>query len=356
MEPTTFSSIGIGLNSTANVEDTEDGSFSTTTTVTIILRTLSIIIAVSLVVVSNVINLVILPRVKCFGEVTKFLLRSLAVTDLMIGISLIVAICPAIIDYWPYGDALCKFIGSAGTLLATASSLTLMCISIDRYLAVTKPLRYISVVTLPRARFVVSIVWSTCVIFIATVVTATWPPFQNIHYDSILCNCIVKFFDGKVFPRALGAAAVCVLIPSVVISVTNSRLLMISIGHAKRIHALPGHRAGGQNHRISTKELKAVKTTLTITGIYYVAWTPFITTQIYQAISPTPVADWLHFLAGYLVICNSWWNVFIYCFMNRMFMEKLKELLNSKCKCHLNTMGSEDLHSAVMTDTNESVT
>lgn len=312
--------------------DLQDDTLATPTPI-IVLRTLSILLEFSLVVGSNVINLIILPRVNCFGEVTKFLLRSLAVTDLLIGIVVGFAVSPAIMDYWPYGDVFCKLIGSLGTFLSTTSSLTLMCISLDRYLAVTKPLRYIVIVTLSRARLVVLTVWIICIIFIVLVVSATWPPFQIITYDAVLCTCIVSFFDGKVLPQALTAAAVCVLVPSIVISFTNAKLLMISIGHAKRIHALPGHhQERGGNQAMSVIELKAVKTTLTITGIYYIAWTPFLIAQLYRAFSSMPAAGWIQFVTGSLVISNSWWNVFIYSFMNKTFMEKFNEMFLLKCK------------------------
>ena len=333
-----------------NITNSLDEQDDTTPIPITVLRTLSILLESSLVVGSNVINLIILPRVNCFGEVTVFLLRSLAVTDLMIGILVGFAVSPAILDYWPYGDGFCKFIGSLGTFLSTASSLTLMCISLDRYLAVTKPLRYISIVTVSRARFAVLTVWITCIIFIVLLGLATWPPFQIITYDAVLCTCIVSFFDGKVLTQALSAAAVCVLVPSIVISVTNARLLMISIGHAKRIHALPGRpRERGQHQGISLLEIKAVKTTLTITGIYFVVWTPFLIAQLYRAFSSAPAAEWIQFVTGSLVISNSWWNVFIYCFMNKTFKEKFNEVILWKCKCTKTEVHSHK-SSATLTD------
>ncbi|XP_022088755.1 beta-2 adrenergic receptor-like [Acanthaster planci] len=302
---------------------------------TVILRTLSIVIAFLLIITSNFVNLIVLPRTNCFGEVTQFLLMSLAVEDFLIGVCLAFAIWPAVADFWPFGDAVCKIIGSLGTLLAAASSLTLMCISVDRFLAVTRPLRYVTIVTLKRARFVITAVWLVCFIFIAFVDTATWPPLQNIEYDTVLCNCIVKFFDDRVFPRALAAAAVCVVLPSIIITATNAKLLVVTIAHAKRIDALPrNHNFNDGGRRISSREFKAVRTTLVITGIYYMAWAPFLATQIYLAFSSVAIADWLHFLSGYLVLSNSWWNVFIYSFMNKSFRKTLADFVAAKCACY----------------------
>ncbi|XP_038052456.1 trace amine-associated receptor 9-like [Patiria miniata] len=311
---------------------------------TILLRTVSIFFAFVLIVTSNFVNLVVLPRTKCFGEVTRFLLRSLAMADLLIGVCMAFSVWPAITDNWPFGDVVCKIIGSSGSLLATASSLTLMCISVDRYLAVMKPLRYITIVTVKRARCAVTAVWLVCFIYIAFVDTATWPPLQNITYDPVLCNCIMKFFDGEVFPQALGAAAVCVALPSVVITFANVKLLMVSIHHAKRIDAIPGNRKDGR--RIPTRELKAIRTTLVITGIYYIAWTPFLVTQIYTAVSSVAPADWLHYSSGYLVLSNSWWNVFIYSFMNKNFRKTLVDLFTRNCG-HCKTSNEMQSHSSV---------
>lgn len=57
------------------------------------------------------------------------------------------------------GDATCRFWTSADLTLCTASILNLCMISVDRYLVVTRPLRYSAIRTRRRILFYIAIVW-----------------------------------------------------------------------------------------------------------------------------------------------------------------------------------------------------
>lgn len=77
------------------------------------------------------------------SEVINYYLLSLAAADLLCG-ALVVPLSayPALTGRWPYGDVLCRLIGYLEVTLWAVSVYTFMWISVDRYLAVRKPLRY----------------------------------------------------------------------------------------------------------------------------------------------------------------------------------------------------------------------
>lgn len=87
---------------------------------------------------------------------------SLAVTDLLLG--LLVLPLSATVELrsgkWPLGGALCNIYISLDVLLCTASILTLLAISVDRYLAISAPLRYSQRVTPPRVTLALIAIWA----------------------------------------------------------------------------------------------------------------------------------------------------------------------------------------------------
>ncbi|NWT56917.1 HRH2 protein, partial [Erythrocercus mccallii] len=86
---------------------------------------------------------------------------SLAITDLLLG--LLVLPFSAIYELnreWPFGSVFCNIYISLDVMLCTASILNLFLISLDRYFAVTTPLRYCQVVTPSRVALGLAVIWT----------------------------------------------------------------------------------------------------------------------------------------------------------------------------------------------------
>lgn len=77
------------------------------------------------------------------NEVINYYLLSLAVADLLCGLFVVpLSVYPAITGRWMFGDLMCRLVGYVEVTLWSVSVYTFMWISVDRYLAVRKPLRY----------------------------------------------------------------------------------------------------------------------------------------------------------------------------------------------------------------------
>ncbi|KAI1715077.1 7 transmembrane receptor (rhodopsin family) domain-containing protein [Ditylenchus destructor] len=118
-------------------------------------------ILVMLVVLGNalVIAAVILRR--RLRSATGLLILSLAVADLMVGLVILpFSIANEVLNsYWIFGDAWCTAWLTMDIWMCTASIYNLVAISIDRYIAIIKPLNYPMLITKFRARCIVAAVW-----------------------------------------------------------------------------------------------------------------------------------------------------------------------------------------------------
>lgn len=92
---------------------------------------------------------------------TGLLILSLALADLLVGtVILPFSIANEVLDqYWIFGETWCTIWLTLDIWMCTASIYNLVAISIDRYIAIIKPLNYPMLVTKFRARCTVAIVW-----------------------------------------------------------------------------------------------------------------------------------------------------------------------------------------------------
>uniref|UniRef100_A0A1B6EG77 G-protein coupled receptors family 1 profile domain-containing protein n=1 Tax=Clastoptera arizonana TaxID=38151 RepID=A0A1B6EG77_9HEMI len=93
-------------------------------------------------------------------SVTNLFIVSLAVADLMVG----VAVLPfsatwSVFKVWIFGDLWCSVWLAVDVWMCTASILNLCAISLDRYVAVTRPVTYPSIMSMGRAKVLVASVW-----------------------------------------------------------------------------------------------------------------------------------------------------------------------------------------------------
>ncbi|WKY16212.1 hypothetical protein Q1695_001138 [Nippostrongylus brasiliensis] len=105
-----------------------------------------------------VLSVVVYKRMRTF---TNILLTSLATADLLVGF---VVMPMSLLDLlhnhrWPLGKFLCGLWATSDVLLCTASILNLCVISLDRYMAITSPLKYPRTRSRKMAACLLSSVW-----------------------------------------------------------------------------------------------------------------------------------------------------------------------------------------------------
>ncbi|EDW84511.1 uncharacterized protein Dwil_GK13099 [Drosophila willistoni] len=125
-----------------------------------IVVSLVLLIVILGTVIGNVLVCIAVCMVRKLRRPCNYLLVSLALSDLCVALLVMpMALLYEVLEKWNFGPLLCDIWVAFDVLCCTASILNLCAISVDRYLAITKPLEYGVKRTPRRMMLCVGIVW-----------------------------------------------------------------------------------------------------------------------------------------------------------------------------------------------------
>lgn len=258
-------------------------------------------------------------------SLTNCFIVSLAITDLLLGL----LVLPFSAYYelarkWPFGSILCNIYTSLDVMLCTASILNLLMISLDRYFAVTTPLRYCQVVTPSRVAVGLVVIWTVSLMFSFLPIHLGWNTNgTEVQNTDPTCNMECTLAVNRVY--GLVDALLTFYIPLVIMCITYYRILKIAREQAKRIN----HTWGSTSMPPMVKEHKATVTLAVVLGAFVVCWFPYFTVFTYRGVwgdskvkgTPMSIVLWL----GY---ANSALNPILYGTLNKDFRLAYQHLLH----------------------------
>ncbi|CAG04750.1 unnamed protein product, partial [Tetraodon nigroviridis] len=273
-------------------------------------------------------------RLRCLSNC---FIVSLAATDLLLG--LLVLPFSALLqlsDEWPLGPVFCNFYISMDVMLCTASILTLLVISVDRYLAVTMPLRYASLVLPWRVALAMASVWTVSVAVSFLPIQMGWNTIngtvQNRGPGSPGRKC--RFELNR--PYVLTDSLLTFYIPLMAMCWTYFRILLIARTHAKRIIStrptcITSYSCRNTSSTTKTlvssvsamtlREHKATVTLAALIGAFVVCWLPYfiLFTVLGLKEHPDPSSVPEYSIVLWLGYANSALNPILYGALNKDF-------------------------------------
>ena len=255
----------------------------------------------------NTLTLVALHKESSLHPPSKLLLRSLATTDLCVGIAVeplaITYLMSVINKQWN----LCRHALDAAHIttytLTTVSLLTMTAISVDRLLALLLRLRYRQVVTLKRTYLIVTILWVVC---ISGSTMYIWNHLITLWYSYIaVLTCLVT-------------------------SVFSYTKIFLTLRH----NQLQVHQ--GQPSQTSSLNIaryrKTVSSALWVQLTLVVCYLPLGVVQVFitqRGQSQSVYIPWLS--AVTLVYLNSSLNPILYCWKIREVRQAVKDTIRDVC-------------------------
>uniref|UniRef100_A0A8D3CE02 G-protein coupled receptors family 1 profile domain-containing protein n=1 Tax=Scophthalmus maximus TaxID=52904 RepID=A0A8D3CE02_SCOMX len=264
-------------------------------------------------------NLLVIISIVYFKQLhtpTNYLILSLAVADLLVGvlvlpfsIILIVSTC------WYLQDLLCSVKFSFDMLLCSCSILNLCCISVDRFYAVCQPLRYRIKINVRVVGLMILVTWTVSAII--GIVVTFWAPKQG--QNSRRCDV----FQTK--SSTIVGAFFAFYIPAIVIVTIYLKILMVAQKQERSI--LNTSKSGAT---VSKMEKKATKTLALVMGVFLMSWTPF-----FLCVTIHPLIDYTipsHVIQTFkwLGWSNSMLNPCVYAFFYSWFRSAFRMIITGK--------------------------
>ncbi|XP_035277272.1 trace amine-associated receptor 1-like [Anguilla anguilla] len=279
-------------------------------------------------------NLLVIISISHFRQLhspTNLIILSLAFIDWFLGAFLMpCSMIRSVEDCWYFGETFCKIHSSVDIMMSIASLLHLGLISVDRYLAICKPLQYRTSVTMHKVAALIGITWMFSFAFGFGVILSkvNLVGVEELFIDPCTGSCIL-FFSKE---RGMMAAFVAFFIPGTVMIALYMKIFYVAKVQARKIKcSLAMTRARCDKNGTSEQtERKAAKTLAIVLGVFLLCCLPFTMLLVVDSFldysAPTVVFDAL----GWLTYINSTCNPLIYGFFYPWFKRVFKIILSGK--------------------------
>ena len=300
------------------------------------------------IILGNTLVLLVTWREKSLHQPNKYFIACLAVADLLVGIFIGPLEVYKLSGGYGSLNSLCRFIICIDTLALTASICSLMFISFDRYLKISKPLQYRSRMTTSKSLKIIFIIWLISIAFATYAATRDSGSVGFITGSGAFCRDNLVTIESTHNEYRTFLFISVVFLPAIVILIMYA--LIFVVAH-KRQKMLRNGELGetGQNQRsVLRQDLKIVRMLLIVVGVFLFCWLPLSIAIFILIYSPNTFYDWFRsswrslviylLVVRLLTVTNSLCNPIIYACLDQTYREAFKHLFQKMmCRTRSNT-------------------
>ena len=309
-----------------------------------------LILITILIILGNTLVLLVTWRERSLHQPNKYFIACLAVADLLVGIFIGPVVMYLLVSVWhrtPHNIHFCRFMVWIETLALTTSICSLMFISFDRYLKISKPLQYRSRMTTSKSLKIIFIIWLIPIAFATYAATPDSGSIGFITSISVLCRGTYLTTESKRKTYETILFTTVIFLPAIVILIMYALIFVVAHKRQKILRNGKLGETGQNQRRVLRQDLKIVRMLLTVVGVFLFCWLPC---SIYNFIfnhSPNTFNDWYRRNARSYFICrmvmwllpltNSLCNPIIYACLDQTYREAFKHLFQKMCRTRSNT-------------------
>ncbi|XP_072014344.1 adenosine receptor A3-like [Amphiura filiformis] len=278
------------------------------------------------IITLNTICLLVLRRTKEIHHNTKLYMMSLTLADFCLGcLTIPIIIYKAMIK--PFQHLFCLLHVAFVMTTLGAGLLSLMAVTVERYLHISRPLHYEVLMTKTKVLVSICFCWM-------------WPALlmlvlEILSYDKLVYNrrygwCWLDARDqstGFVLVMDVSLS----LVPFIIIVSLYIRMLSIARSHTNRMQERAS--SSGQIYRSSSRALglphfKALKTFLIVTLAFCVTYTPMSVLYVYENLSYSRVHEMILYGCIMIMFVNHWLNSVVYYFKTPWFKLEARRIIH----------------------------
>ncbi|PZC79957.1 hypothetical protein B5X24_HaOG215547 [Helicoverpa armigera] len=337
----------VNVTTNGTVADTDDDDL--TQSIFFKLRITVLLLIVIMAVLGNMLVIVSVMRHRKLRVITNYFVVSLAFADILVAMVVMpFNFSVQFYNSWLFGPTICDLWNSSDVYFTSTSILHLCCISVDRYYAIVKPLKYPIKMTKKMAFIMLAATWLSPITISYVPIFMGWYTTSDHLKVQKADEC--EFIVNK--PYAVISSSISFWIPCTIMLFTYYAIFREANRQEKNLHARAGnamlmHRhsreVGDKNgalHINATtptkdrnilkmkREHKAARTLGIIMGAFILCWLPFflfyVSTSLCDSCRCPEVVTVIMFWTGYF---NSALNPIIYAYFNRDFRNAFKNTL-----------------------------
>ncbi|KAL5271643.1 hypothetical protein ACHWQZ_G002049 [Mnemiopsis leidyi] len=274
------------------------------------------------IVCGNVFVLVTMYRYPRVRTVSNMFIISLAVSDLIVGLLTVpVTVTSLHTGKWVFGSGMCSLSAFMDNMAIVASIWNLQMSSIDRYVAITRPLQYKILITYNMSYMMIGVVWVVC---------AVLAMFPLVGWDRYI-------YSNKSYSCGINGNSdyfLCFLILGIFVPLFVTIYSYLNIGYCAIKHSLSSKRdkqmqgIAIQKQAVKKRNLRISVTVLSIIGAFIVCTLPLFVMGLLQFCGVRFRTKHLtDMFVHVLLLSNSALNPILYSFGTYQFREAFVDLI-----------------------------
>ncbi|KAK2814430.1 hypothetical protein Q5P01_000473 [Channa striata] len=246
---------------------------------------------------------------------TNLLLLSLAVSDFLVGLIVMPFQILLTEPCWLLGDLACVLCSFLPFITVPASIVTMVLISVDRYVAICDPLCYPTKITQKRVRISIILCWVYSVLYNFLFLSDNLE--QPGRYNSCYGQCVITIMGNVDLVLAF-------IIPVSTIVLLYLRVFVVAVSQARamRSHITAVKLQSSVTVTVKKSELKAARTLGVVVAVFLVCYCPYYGVSLSG--SQLMMSSSTNISMDFLVIFNSCLNPVIYTFLYPWFRKSVK--------------------------------
>ena len=294
--------------------------------------TLAAVVLSVMAILSNGLLIYVVVRTSALHTSINFFIASLSAGELLTGLFVIpFAGASTPTGDWAFSPGLCCLVGFMGVLGPCVSALSLLVVSADRYVAISKPLRYAVLVTNMSTVIIVMLVWTSSLL-VSLLPLLGWGSYS---YSDSFKTCLMRSTADdaagnvpevvvkEIFSTFIPVVLVVLIVFKTVQDIRGHRRVFAFVPVPVAVTSLPA--ATSSNVTARKSRVKATRTLLLVCAAYVTICVPSAVASIMcQRPSSCYVTGW--------VLRTMIWISFLSCVINPLIIMTLNSKFRARLK------------------------